>query len=541
MNVQKCHVVSSREVRIAHPFLLKIYHKMERNATDGASGPSPAHNGYASLLTIGLPTVLLLTYIARVALQWYRLSHIPGPFFASISSLWVVRESLSGRLAYSTKELTDKYGPLVRVSPTELVTSDTDIVRRTTAVRSEYTRGPWYNAMKFEPGRNNLFSMRDEVGHTKLRAKMAAGYSGKENESMEGTVDKQVAAFIELIDTKYISSGTEYRPMDFSLKAQYFTLDVISALAFGKPFGYLTEDEDLHDYIKITTAYIPFMVTLGSLPWLADLLHSRLMRGLLPKDSDKLGFGAFINVAKNVVAERFAPGAKSQSDMLGSFIRHGLTPEEASSESLLQIVAGSDTSASTIRAVILYLLANASAYKKLQAEIDNGIANGTISSPITDAEARRLPYLQACIKEGLRILPPATGGNFKSVPPGGDVLAGKFIPAGTQVGSSHLSIQHSTATFGPDAELFRPERWIEASEDPARLANMASTVELVFHNGRYKCLGQNVALMEFNKVFVELLRKFDFSTVKPHMAARMSCAGIWIMEDFFVRVTRRTE
>jgi hypothetical protein len=47
--------------------------------------------------------------------------------------------------------------------------------------------------------------------------------------------------------------------------------------------------------------------------------------------------------------------------------------------------------------------------------------------------------------------------------------------------------------------------------------------------------------MEFNKVFVELLRKFDFSTVKPHMAARMSCAGIWIMEDFFVRVTRRTE
>ena len=70
---------------------------------------------------------------------------------------------------------------------------------------------------------------------------------------------------------------------------------------------------------------------------------------------------------------------------------------------------------------------------------------------------------------------------------------------------------------------------------------MASTVELVFHNGRYKCLGQNVALMEFNKVFVELLRKFDFSTVKPHMAARMSCAGIWIMEDFFVRVTRRTE
>ncbi|KAL1801682.1 hypothetical protein ACET3X_002024 [Alternaria dauci] len=514
---------------------------MEHTTDDSTGGPSPspARSDYTSLLTIGVPTVLLLTYLARVALQWYRLSHIPGPFFASISSLWMVKQSLSGHLAQSLKELTDKYGPLVRVSPTEVITCDTDIVRRTTAVRSEYSRGPWYSAMKFEPGRDSLFSMRDEAGHMKLRAKMAPGYSGKENESMEGTVDQQVAAFIDLIDRKYVSSGAEYRPMDFALKAQYFTLDVISALAFGKPFGYLTHDEDLHDYIKITTAYIPFMVTLGSVPWLADILHSRLMRGLLPKESDKLGFGAFINVAKKVVAERFAPDAKSQSDMLGSFIRHGLTPDQASSEALLQIVAGSDTSASTIRGVILHLLANASAYKKLQTEIDDGIANGTISSPITDAEGRRLPYLQACIKEGLRILPPATGANFKCVPPGGDILAGMFVPEGTQVGSSHLSIQHSTATFGADAELFRPERWLEAAEDPARLANMASTVELVFHNGRYKCLGQNVALMEFNKVFVELLRRFDFSTVKPHMAARMSNAGIWIMEDFFVRVTRR--
>ena len=36
---------------------------------------------------------------------------------------------------------------------------------------------PGYNAMKFEPGRDNLFSMRDEVAHTKLRNKMAAGVS----------------------------------------------------------------------------------------------------------------------------------------------------------------------------------------------------------------------------------------------------------------------------------------------------------------------------------------------------------------------------
>lgn len=188
--------------------------------------------------------------------------------------------------------------------------------------------------------------------------------------------------------------------------------------------------------------------------------------------------------------------------MLGSFIRHGLTQEEASGEALLQVVAGSDTSATTIRIVILHLLTNVNAYRKLQAEIDAGIAAGTISSPITNAEARKLPYLQAVIKEGLRIKPPAGGAFFKTVPPGGDTIDGKFIPGGTQLGVSPLSIHHSKKMFGEDAEMFRPERWLEAKGE--KLEEMSSTVDLVFHSGKWQCLGKTVALMEFNKIFVEV-------------------------------------
>lgn len=188
--------------------------------------------------------------------------------------------------------------------------------------------------------------------------------------------------------------------------------------------------------------------------------------------------------------------------MLGSFIRHGLTQEEAAGEALLQVVAGSDTSAGTVRAVMLNVVTNACIYKKLQTEIDSSIKAGQISSPITDAEARRMPYLQAVIREGLRINPPASGAMFKQVPPGGDVIDGKFLPGGTQIGASPLSIQHSKRIYGIDADLFRPERWIEATAE--KVAEMNSTVDLVFHYGKYQCLGKVVALMEFNKVFVEV-------------------------------------
>jgi cytochrome P450 len=208
------------------------------------------------------------------------------------------------------------------------------------------------------------------------------------------------------------------------------------------------------------------------------------------------------SVANKKVAERFGPNAVSHPDMLGSFIRHGLNQEEASRESLLNVVAGSDTSATTIRLMLVSLLSNPSAYSKLQKEIDDGIKAGKISSPVTDAEARQLPYLQAAVKEGLRIKAPAAGPLFKTVPPEGDVIDGKFIPGGTQIGTSPFGVYHSKEVFGEDASLFLPERWLV--DDEERVAAMSGVVDLVFSTGKYQCLGKSVALMEINKIFVEV-------------------------------------
>ena len=240
--------------------------------------------------------------------------------------------------------------------------------------------------------------------------------------------------------------------------------------------------------------------------------------------------------------------------MLGSFIRHGLNQKEASGEALLQVVAGTDTTATGLKTIMLHVMTNAAVYSKLQAEIDENLSKGSISSPIKDTEARQLPYLQAVIKEGLRMKSPAGGAFFKTVPPGGDVINGLLVPAGTDIGVSHLSFLHSKQIFGEDAGVFRPERWIEA--DSEYLAKMNSVVDLIFHSGKYQCLGKSVALMEFNKIFVELLRRFDFCVVNAEKPARITNAvsrgtglgrlgsadlqqGVWLIKDLWVRVTSR--
>lgn len=284
-------------------------------------------------------------------------------------------------------------------------------------------------------------------------------------------------------------------------------------MAFGKPFGFLETDADVYEYIAMTEQSVPVLLILTVIPWMCKILQGPVFKKLMPSERDKLGFGKFIGVAKTLVAERFGPEKKVRKDMLGSFIKHGLTQEEAGSEALLQIVAGSDTTATAIRATLLHIISSPKAHRALQAEIDAGIASGAISSPIKDSEARKLPYLQACIKEGLRIWPPVTGVMTKTVPEGGDTLDGYFVPGGTEVGYNAWGLQRIKSIYGDDVSMFRPERWLEAGPD--QLKEMTRTVELVFVYGKWQCPGKDVAAIELNKVFVEVSYVLDCYGLDP--------------------------
>ena len=195
--------------------------------------------------------------------------------------------------------------------------------------------------------------------------------------------------------------------------------------------------------------------------------------------------------------------------MMASFTAHGLNETDLVAESLLQILAGADTTATAIRATMLHIITHATVYKKLQSEIDQAVHNGRISSPvIQEAEASELKYLQAVIREGLRVWPPVTGLLSKVVPEAGDEVEidGKkiFLPGGTNIGWCVWGIAMNKDIFGEDADMFRPERWL--INDTEKLIKMNKTVDLVFGYGKYQCLGRPVALLELSKVFVEVIK-----------------------------------
>ena len=92
--------------------------------------------------------------------------------------------------------------------------------------------------------------------------------------------------------------------------------------------------------------------------------------------------------------------------------------------------AGSDTTAIALRAVVYFLLQNPTKLEKLRSEIAEMEAVGQLSNPVTYKEAIAMPYLQAVLKEAMR-LHPSTGFTMgRVVPEGGVILLGHRLPEG---------------------------------------------------------------------------------------------------------------
>jgi cytochrome P450 len=251
------------------------------------------------------------------------------------------RLHLQGAIYDKFGELNRQHGPLVRIGPKTLLVSDPDVLRRMSAARSPYTRSDWYIAMRLNPGQDNVLAQRNEEKHDDLRRRMVAGYSGKENLTLEKDIDECVLDLVHLIEHKYSNSRGQLIPMDLAQKVQFFTSDVMSKLSFGAKFHDLRDDNDNLGYIHEVETMFPNIFCTCTIPRVIEFLTDFGFLGLFaPSVNSKLGLGKVLAITKEQTAKRFDIEGKPKSDhsdMLGSFVRHGLTKEEAESESVMQL------------------------------------------------------------------------------------------------------------------------------------------------------------------------------------------------------------
>lgn len=148
-----------------------------------------------------------------------------------------------------------------------------------------------------------------------------------------------------------------------------------------------------------------------------------------------------------------------------------------------------------------------------------------------------MPYLQASIKEALRMHPAVGLLLERHVPKDGIELDGQYFPEGTIVGVNPWVAARSKEVYGMDADVFRPDRWLDA--DPEQLKAM-ERANLTFGSGARSCIGKNISMLEIAKLVPQLLEHYEFRF--PTAGHQWKVVGGWFVgqDNFEVTVSRRS-
>lgn len=222
-----------------------------------------------------------------------------------------------------------------------------------------------------------------------------------------------------------------------------------------------------------------------------------------------------VGLIEGIMRRREAAGPPPQDerdlvDVLMSLRDEGgawvFSPDQVTGMFISMMFAGHHTTSTTASWAIIELLRNPEVMERVVAEVDEVAARG--GGEVTYHDLRGVPWLEAAIKETLRLHPPLILLLRKAMV---DVeVGGHRIAAGKLVGASPAVSNRIPEAF-EEADEFRPERYIDPrSEDLDNPWNW-----IPFGAGRHRCVGAAFAMMQLKAVFCRLLADWSFEMAQP--------------------------
>jgi len=174
-----------------------------------------------------------------------------------------------------------------------------------------------------------------------------------------------------------------------------------------------------------------------------------------------------------------------------------MTEEQIVDNVLTFLFAGQDSTAAAMATLLCYLNANPACKAKLVREIFDVVGTGQVEW----SHLSRLQYLDWCMKECLRLCPPAAALGRSAN--GSQLVKGEWeVDDGVFCMVDILGLHYDETIWGKDASEFRPERW----ESPPS----HKYAFIPFAVGPRACTGREFTLVEQKVTFVKLLQNFDF-------------------------------
>ncbi|KAI1503903.1 cytochrome P450 [Biscogniauxia marginata] len=428
------------------------------------------------------------------------LAKVPGPFLAKFSNLYRAYITWRGQLHRDIVSLHEKYGKVVRIGPNNLSVADPMAFREIYKAGNKFTKDISYNVMQgTRPF--DLAGERNEKIHSAQRKLVARAYSMESMIHLEPKVDSVIQLMLGKLDERLGET------VDLGFWLQLFAFDVTGAVSFTRPFGFVDAGDDQGLFLKIQRSMIS-MAWLMQASWI-HRIHEKLkpIIGNWLAANDRNGY--FFNYASKEVVGRKDRGGDDR-DILGQLFavqkeKSQLSDVDIAFMMTSNVFAGSDTTSGALRGLFYFLFKNPDKLNRLLEELKEKKANGQLSDLVSSEQAKSCGYLQAVLYESMRLLPPVAIVLDRDVPQGGMSIGPYYIPEGVVVGSSAWAIHRMPEVWGPDANEFRPERWLNKySEGDLKRFFFA------FGGGSRTCIGRNISWLGMEKVVPTILMRYAF-------------------------------
>ncbi|KAI1172104.1 cytochrome P450 [Nemania sp. FL0916] len=474
-----------------------------------------------------------------VVLYWTSpLREYPGPFLAGCTNWWRFAQVLTGRYHLYMRELHVKYGPIVRIGPNLLDIDILEVIKTVYGSDTSWRKTEFYqNNSAFINGKTTftLFSEVDPVNHARLQRPMAKFFShGKEI-----FVDKVLENMCQQLTTAFNA-----KVCDLGEWFTFCTWDILGMLVLGQPFGYVENGYDVDGTLRLSRHTIDYFAAVGQMPFLDYLLDKNPLIRLGPPN-----LGNLTRIATEHLSDRLRRESNHAQSDVPDFLQHFIDAKNSHPEvteldvlilSINTLVAGADSTAITLRSVFYYSLRNPNIYNRLEREI----LAADVAQLVSYRVSRAMPYLEATIREAMRFLPAISMPLERYVPePGLRLPDGKIIPAGTAVGVNAYIIGRNEKVWGPDADEFRPERWLKSEHETESSyqsrVQLYNTADLSFGHGARMCIGRHVANMELYKIVATLISRFEIKLANPDREWKLEGSWFPLQQGLLCRLKRR--
>ncbi|KAI6267967.1 hypothetical protein MCOR27_010367 [Pyricularia oryzae] len=519
-----------------------------------------------STLALFAPILVIGSLAWRIihSLYFHPLSKFHGPWYAASFS---IVHALASALKVEHEwllQLTKRYGASkpIRIAPNLLLFPQPSAVKEIYWDSKLNTKGLFYGSGALGPP--HLFTTLDGDQHKELRKAIGGPHYtiGTLKNHWEPRFDDLILTALE----KWTEKSERGETIQLCDKVAEFAADVMTMVSFSEPWGFVRNDRDERELLKRWRDSLPYFGFVNRFRWFRDVvMKSSWGVYFLPSSSDNTGMGFFMREAdRQVTIREYRMKNEQYSQECPDFLQHclearigtkPLSPVQKRAHITLLFQAGADTTGTALGCTFRFLVTNPDVMSRCQAEIDAADQAGKLSSPIVQYEETRthLPLVVACIRESLRLHPPAPTLFPRIVPrAGGDGLGAKktsssggfktigdvVLPPGFEITTHPYVVQRDPVLYAPDPEVFRPERWLEAS--PEKLSEMEAG-QFTFGVGPRVCLGKDVAYMELYKLIPQVLRTFDMDLQRPGQF--VVAGGVAFNNDFAVklRVRKRGE